>query len=291
MNRPPLDLAGRRAPGNAGIEIARQIVRRSGVVEVLQEHMDSETGRNRRLPLETFLIMLQVNALERGHQAHLVDTARLLNALTDDQRRKLGIECWKHEHAYERVIFLFGKLARVLEAGHLGIDATWFANALARGSLPNRYVRSNSVAVDGTDVETWGAFQGSEATIEYDGEATEYQLIDPPPPTQRKRRAKVLGIGTDGRKIYTPDRDARAGHRSSNGTHNAGPYIGYELHLAVQARSLRWTNYIDRVSFDDEVPNVITNLALTPAGAHRARSIVPLLVNAKDAGQRLDEVI
>ena len=57
-----------------------------------------------------------------------------------------------------------------------------------------------------------------------------------------------MGIGADGRKQYTVDPDARAGHRSATNSRPAGPYVGYELHLAVQARDVRWTNGIDRTT-------------------------------------------
>jgi hypothetical protein len=30
-------------------------------------------------------------------------------------------------------------------------------------------------------------------------------------------------------------------------------YIGYELHLAVQARDVRWTNQVDRTTLDPEM--------------------------------------
>jgi hypothetical protein len=48
----------------------------------------------------------------------------------------------------------------------------------------------------------------------------------------------VLGVGPDGRKQYTVDPDARAGHRSASNSRAAGPYVGYELPLAVQARDV-----------------------------------------------------
>ena len=38
--------------------------------------------------------------------------------------------------------------------------------------------------------------------------------------------------GRDGHDIYTADRDVRAGYRSATNSCPAGPYIGYELHLA-----------------------------------------------------------
>jgi hypothetical protein len=258
----------------------------------LSPHFDAEVGRPRHLPLEALLVALQINALQRAHQAHLIDVARLVNALEDEERDKLGIKNWDKEEAYARVTWLFSKLCRVLNSGVDGLSPGWFANALARASVPRRYLKSRSVAVDGTDIETWGAFQGSITTLEYDGEAAEIQLMDGPPvPARTAKRAKVLAIGQDGRKQYTPDPDARAGHRSANGLHNAGPYIGYELHLAVQVRDVRWTDYIERTTLGPEVPNLITTMVLTPAGTHRAKSIVEPLIAAKRAGHDITDVV
>ena len=145
------------------------------------------------------------------------------------------------------------------------------------------------MAVDGTDVETWGALRGASFTVELDGEAADTQLIDkdrrrPPPVKTKVKTAKVFGIGPDGRKRYTADPDARAGHRSSDGNRNAGPYVGYELHLAVQTRDVRWTNYIDKTTLGPEVPGVITTCSLVPAGSHRGDAIVGALIAAKDDG-------
>ncbi|MHB1928994.1 MAG: hypothetical protein ACYDEN_02035 [Acidimicrobiales bacterium] len=111
--------------------------------------------------------------------------------------------------------------------------------------------------MDGTDVETWGALHGDVVTVDVDGEAAETQLADREPgpkPKKAARKARVLGVGADGRKRYTVDRDARAGHRSATNSRPAGPYVGYELHLAVQARDVRWTNGVDKTTLSDEVP-------------------------------------
>lgn len=292
MKRPPIDIDGHRAPSVEELSLARQIVRRSGLVQALEPHLDPGTGRPRRLSLEAMLVALQANALQRHHQAHLVDVARLLNALSDEERARLGITHWDPDQTYRRVTWLFAKLCRVLDAGLEGIDAQWFANRLARAAVPNRYRTSRSVAVDGTDIETWGAFQGSTTAIDLDGEAIETQLMERPlAPVKRVQRAKVLAVGPDRRKQYTPDPDARAGHRSNNGQHNAGPYIGYELHLAVQARDVRWTNYVDRTTLGPEVPNVITTVVLTPAGTHRAKSIVGALIADKESGHDISDVV
>lgn len=289
--RPPLDLTGQRSPSAEELSLARQIVRRSGLVEALTPHIDAEVGRHRRIPLEALLVAFQVNALQRRHQAHIIDIARLFNAMSEEDRAKLGIEYWDEEQAYSRVDWLFNKLCKVLTAGIEGIDATWFSNTLARASIPKRYMTSHSVAVDGTDVPTWGAFQGTR-TVVLDGEAAETQLTEGTPlAVKTMKKAKVLAVGADGRNQYTPDRDARAGHRSANGQHNAGPFIGYELHTVVQARDIRWTNYIDRTILEAEVPNVITTAVLVPAATHRAKSVVPALIGEKAGGHDITDVV
>ena len=101
----------------------------------------------------------------------------------------------------------------------------------------------------------------------------------------------MLGLGSDGRKRYTADPDARAGHRSATNSRPAGPYVGYELHLAVQARTVRWTNHLDRTTLGPEVPGVITSCNLVPAGSHRGRAVVRHLIEAKRRGQNLKEVV
>lgn len=77
------------------------------------------------------------------------------------------------------------------------------------------------------------------------------------------------------------------GHRSANG----GPYLGYELHLGVQARDIRWTNYIDQVTLGPEVPTVITTAVLAPAGTHRAKAVLNALLQDKASGHDVRDVI
>ncbi len=293
-HRPPLDASGGRPTTGHELQLALGIVDRSGVVAALEPYFVAETGRRRVLGLKALLVVCQLNALARHHKGHLIEVARVLNALTDEQRDRLGIVGHDPAHTYDRVDRTFTKLAEVLEAGHPGVDAKWFANALAQGAVPEEFHQSRSVAVDGTDVETWGALDGDAVTVELDGEAAETQLMDDgevPKPKKPARKAKVLGVGTDGRNQYTVDPDARAGHRSATNSRPAGPYVGYELHLAVQARDVKWTNYLDKVSMSDEVPGVVTCLALMPAGTHRGRAIVNDLVAAKEAGAPIDDVV
>lgn len=293
-HRAPLDTTGGRLTTAHDLQIAVGIVNRSGMLEVLEPLFVADVGRHRTLKLKAFLVACQLNALVRHHRGHLIEVARVINALTDDQRAQLGIDRHNPALTYDRVERTFTKLAEVLDAGHPGIDAKWFANSLAQAAVPEEFRQSRSVAVDGTDVETWGALHGDAITFDLDGEAAETQLMDDaavPKPKKPARKAKVLAVGTDGRNQYTADRDARAGHRSATNSRSAGSYVGYELHLAVQARDVKWTNYIDKTTLPDEVPGVITCLALVPAGTHRGRATVDDLVAAKKAGAPIDDVV
>ena len=282
MTRAPLDVTRGRPTSAAELNIARQLIARSGIVAALTPALDADVGRPRHLSLEGLLVGFQLNALRRHHEGHLVEVARVLNALTDEQRDALGIRGWDPAESYPRVDRLFIQLCRVLESKDSGFDAQWFANQLARAAIPKDELVSRSVAVDGTDIETWGVLRSKTVTIDLDGQATETQLMADGqsrpggrPTSSSAQTARVVAIGTDGRKQYTADPDARAGHRSATGQRTAGPYVGYELHLAVQTRDVRWTNGIDRTTLGPEVPTVITTCNLVPAGSHRGMPSSP----------------
>lgn len=296
--RAPIDGDGGRPTANTDLQIAARVVDRAGVVPVLAQLIDAEVGRHRTISVTGLLVACQLNALARHHKGHIVEVARVINAMTDEQRTSLGITDHDPGQTYNRVDRLFNRLCDVLEEGYVVdgvlVDAKWLANRLALAAVPKEFRTSSSVAVDGTDVETWGALHGDAVTVDLDGEAVETQLIDEggvPKPRKPTRKAQVLAIGADGRKQYTVDRDARAGHRSATNSRSAGAYVGYELHLGVQARDVRWTNGVDKVSLSDEVPGVVTCMSLVPAGTHRGRAIVDDLIAAKNAGQPIDDVV
>ncbi len=291
--RSAVDAGGGVQPSPEEFSIARQVIKKSRLVAALESHVGSEVGRPRHLSLEGLLVAMQVNALRRHHRAHVVQAARTINAMTPGQREALGIRNWDEAEAYPRVDWLFCRLCRLLDSGEAGIDATGFANALARAAISSDVLLSSAVAVDGTDVETWGKLRGASFTIELDGDAAATQLVDDEivPPKRKVKTARIFGIGPDGRKRYTLDPDARAGHRSATGQRLAGPYVGYELHIAVQTREVRWTNYCDRTTLGEEVPNVITTLNLVPAGSHRGRAIVDELISCKRDFAEISDVV
>ena len=98
------------------------------MVAVLSPFLDAEVGRPRHLSLEGLLVALQLNALHRHHQAHLVQAARVLNALTEDQRNSSR----DHVVGPGRDLCprrrLFVTCARCSSPDGANVDATWFAN-------------------------------------------------------------------------------------------------------------------------------------------------------------------
>lgn len=305
--RAPIDTSGGSPTTAEELALARWLVSDSGLLEVLRTRLDSEVGRPRSLSVEGLLVAMMVNGLRRHHLGTLVEVARVLNSFSAEQRLLLGIARWDEAEAYDYVDRLFNRLREELEKGweelvdgvRTQIDVQWFANRLIRASLSGLPVRSKSLAVDGTDVETWGAMRAELLPDDADGEpdedADEDADQDPPAPTAdvttSKLRPRVLGVGADGRKVYTADPDARAGHRSATGTRPAGYYVGYELHLGVQTRDMVWSDGIEKVTLGPEVPPVIAALSLVPAGTHRGTAIVPTLVAAKEAGLDIEDVV
>src|SRR5580704_5490924 len=91
MKRAPIDAHGGRATSNTDLQIACRVVDRAGVVPALLSLLDAEVGRHRTISVRGLLVACQLNALARHHRAHLVEVARIVNAMTDAQRVSLGI--------------------------------------------------------------------------------------------------------------------------------------------------------------------------------------------------------
>ena len=293
MTRAPLDLGGGRPTSGSELNIARQVIIRSGVVDALSPLIDSGIGRPRHLSLLGLLVACQLNALGRHHQAHLVEVARTLNAMREAQRRSLDITDWDPDEAYHRVERLFVRLCEVLDSGEAGLNEEWFANELVRAAIPPKYLVSGAVAVDGTDVETWGVLHGEAVTVDLDGEATETQL-------RGRCSQSCEGSKASSKSARDRSRWSQALYRRSR--RSSGTSIGNEqppcrslcrlrTPFGVQARDVRWTNHIDRTTLGPEVPGVITTCNLVPAGTHRGRSVVDTLISARDGGQKIEEVV
>lgn len=305
VGRAPLDLDGGRSPTNWEFVTAAAIVRRAGIVEALSPHVDSPFGRPRLLTLEALFVAFMINALRRHHVGHLVAVVGVLNALDDHQREEVGISTWSADAAsYIRTERLFLRVDAALEEGHEVLengsnalmDGRWFANRLAEASCPPELIRSSTVAIDGTDLPTWARLHGDAETVDVDqeeepDELREDEATPPPQPGRRKRKARVLAIGPDGRNVYTKDGTARAGHRSATASRPSGPYVGRETHLLVQARDAQHVGGKKRVRIGPRVPGLVRGIDVVPAGTHRGRTATSLVIDANRRGANITDVI
>src|SRR5713101_7281352 len=114
-HRAPLDASGGRPTGETDLQVASQLIEKSGVLAILSPILESGLGRPRTLSLRAFLVAAQLNALHRHHRGHLVEIARVLNAMTADQLASLGVIDWDPAEAFDRVERLFICLCKVLE--------------------------------------------------------------------------------------------------------------------------------------------------------------------------------
>src|ERR1700681_152975 len=121
--RAPLDASGGRPTTGHELQVACGVVDRSGVVPMLEPHFDAEVGRHRTISLRGLLVACQLNALVRHHKAHLIEVARMINAMTDEQRDRLGIVRHDPAETYDRVDRTFTKLTKVLDSGIPGVTA------------------------------------------------------------------------------------------------------------------------------------------------------------------------
>ena len=62
---------------------------------------------------------------------------------------------------------------------------------------------------------------------------------------------------------------------SATNSRPSGPYVGFELHLAVQTRDVRWTDGIERTALGAEVAGVVTTFSLVPAGINCESGLMP----------------
>jgi len=230
-----------------------------------------------------------------NHRALVVQVVRLLNSFTTRRLNDLAMPDWSAAAGYDLVQRRNTQLSAALEDGWTDIDPEtgeivdcdidWYSRSIQRSTIPAGLIEGAALAVDGTDMESCGQFHSGDTEIAYDGEAeypnddeTETGGSEKAP--VKTRRAKVLGIGPDGRKIYTRDTDARAGHRTATNTRPTKLYVGRELHLGVAVSALDHTDRVSYTSLGRPVPQVVVTSSLVPAGTHRAKAVVDGIIEA-----------
>ena len=290
-----IDLEASRAPTDEEWRDAVADIAASGVVGPLERRLNLQDRTSRRLSVFGFLVAMSLVGYGTNHRALIVQVVRLLNSFNPGRLNDLAMPDWSAAAGYDLVQRRITQLADALEAGWTDIDSEtgeivdcdidWYVRSIQRSTIPADLIEGAALAVDGTDMESCGQFHSGDTEIAYDGEA-EY-LNDDATETGgsekapvKTRRAKVLGIGPDGRKIYTRDTDARAGHRTATNTRPTKLYVGRELHLGVAVSALDHTDRVSYTSLGRPVPQVVVTSSLVPAGTHRAKAVVDGIIEA-----------
>ncbi len=277
---------------------AMDLVRRSGIVKVLETLLDVPPSPISRLSVFGYLVALTLNGSTLHHKATIVDMVRLLNGFGPGALERLGMRAWRSVGAYDHVHRFHKRLAALLDAAPEVLDAdtgelvtcewAWFQRRLLLAAVPDEVkatmAGNTDLALDGTEMESCGQLVGEPSDIDYDGDASPPDDAEKQKAKNAKRRAKVRSVGPDGRNVYTKDTDARGGYRTGNANHPGGTYVGRELHLGIAVRTVKHTDGVSYVKFGPDVPPVIVTARLVPAGSHRGDPAVGMAAEAKAAG-------
>jgi hypothetical protein len=132
-------------------------------------------------------------------------------------------------------------VARALDEGFDHVDPdtgtvihcgwSWYTQSLLMAipdDLLTTMTGNTAIAIDGTEVESCGQFQGEITDADGEGgpDDADHAAMIASAGRRPRVKAKVLAIGPDGRKVYTKDPDARASWRTGNANHPAGYYVG-----------------------------------------------------------------
>ncbi len=259
--------------------------------------IDDKLGRRRdataRLSVLGLFVAMSLHGRERHHRMHAVEWVRKLNSLNNHQLRQLGMPQWKRDSGgYDRVWRLHDRICKLLATGWdhvdagtgeiLEINSDWFMSETILSSVPLDLIQGAAIAIDGTDLPTHAvvAFDVKDEHVDRGGTPGESNGKS----IESGAKAKVYGVGPDGRPIFTKDFDARAGHRSAVNSRRAGPYIGRELHIGATVPALTSTDGVTYANFGPAVPSFVVVARATPAGTHRGNAVTDLLLGASEAG-------
>lgn len=294
-----LDLNGKGSHKLSEVEEAAVQMRATGMADLIEVHLGRRRDAVDRLSVLTLMVGIQLAAGRVGHRAQIVEIVRAINQIPAHVMAQLGSPAWTERGSYDRVHRLYSRFTAALDEGWthrpddgspaIQVNLELYLRKILMADIPLEEIQGAAIAIDGTAMETSARFHSRSKLIALDGDysktdqnAVDYDESEKEAPARKK--AAVLGVGEDGRNIYTRDAQARAGYRTATAKRKGGPFIGRELHLAVSVASIKHTNGVDVIGFNDCYPNLVVDMALKPAGAHRGKSVIPMLIEAHQKG-------
>ncbi len=247
------------------------------------------------------------NALVPDHQASHLDVTRIINGMPQSMRAQLGSPDFINvTDKYSMVQKRIAMVAVALESGwtHTNEDGTteninqhWWMAQVLNAPNPPELLEGSAVGMDGTAIESWGRLHSGVETLDLDGNYDENNRAAVVHQENVKalektgRSARVLGIGPDGRKIYTKDTGARAGYRTATASQPSGPYNGREGHLLIALPVIASTDGYSYTTLGPPIPSVIVGAAIVPAGTNRGLTGLALIADAKENGYGSDVIV
>lgn len=299
-------------PTSALVSKAISQIRRAPHRTIIEEHLDRTPAARARLSEHGLLTALKLNGDHKGHKASVVDIVRLLWWFDKDTLRRLGMPNF-HTYAdpYSAVEKLLLQLGVELRIGWDAVDRKtgkaircdrrWYRKVITRGAIPVdllEWMRGKvDDAVDSTEMESCGQFHSGPEPVVHDGEIVLPDVEDipeaetgekpdkkPKEPPRVPKKALVMGVGSDGRNIYTADKCARVGWRTENNNHGGEYFNGRDLHTHVAVPRLEHTDGVTYATFGEAVPPVILGFDLVPANTHRAKTVLPGIIELHEEG-------
>ncbi|WP_341258440.1 hypothetical protein [Gordonia malaquae] len=231
-------------------------------------------GRPRELVPFQFFALTYLTALAH-RPLHITEIYSTYCGLVPYQRQQLDLTHLK----YTQLTHFLSRVATLVDKGRL--DIVELMNGIFDAHLP--HASTFSLAVDSTDYETWARIR-SFWSGGADPAPSTHDEDEASPATTRPTHRTWPILREDARLQRTKDNDARDGHRSARNNRPSGPFVGYDLTLAVNIR------HFDSAE-TETVPNHIVGANLTPAGTHHARAALKIVDTVRSAGHVIADIV
>ena len=258
------------------------VVDASGLVPIVDHTLTAGVGRPRTFGARALLACLLSHGFSGRDMlfTRVTDTAA---SLTPEQLHDLDLDGLP---VYHLIWEAFTKVCDVLRNGGLPVpgggvlSAAQFADRLIAASIPALYTLTTSVALDGTDFETWAKRMSWAEFVSAAGTSVPEGTVIIPGKHIPTAGWPKQGTGLDTRLQHSKDPDARDGVRSGHNLSPKNVYNGFEAHLATQIPNPGGA----------PVPHLVTGMTLSPAGTHRGPPGVRTIESILNRGQVITDV-
>ena len=257
------------------------VIRRSGVVPILERRLRNHPGRESRITIEALLLGMVLAADIFGSYRR-ADVCRVLNGLNSQVAYAVGL--WDLDNpppiCYHAVCDQILRLERALGTTWIGADdivrdLAWFCHALLAATIPDEYrMLITTIAIDSTIIETWARTQLYELEKDllaaHRLKALEKIDLDEPklPKVTGPFTNKIGELNAVGRFIRSLDFDAMPGWKTATDREKARIMLGFDIHLAVPVSPPIWKGDPDRVAFGEAPPKFIMAMMVAPGSTN-----------------------